>query len=215
MDLTQAHSAQRTQPRNPWRAAFNWPDALNLPNRVTYARLLLIIPVAVLALQPGWYGVVGFWLFILAASTDWVDGWLAKRNNGALMTAWGALIDPIVDKLLTLTALSVAIARGEDWLRPHLIVVTVLIVIREAAVFRTRIGQRVASAGEAGRFSMVALSIALTMTLLPQFVVNIGGLHLQWTRTETLVYLLYFAAGTSLASGWGYWAAWRKARKSP
>ena len=39
-----------------------------------------------------------FWAFVVAALTDFVDGWLARRLNA--MTVWGAILDPIADKVL-------------------------------------------------------------------------------------------------------------------
>ena len=40
----------------------------------------------------------GFWIFVIAASTDWIDGYLARRWNST--TRWGAILDPIADKIL-------------------------------------------------------------------------------------------------------------------
>ena len=44
-----------------------------------------------------------FWIFVIAASTDWVDGYLARRWNST--TRWGAILDPIADKTLQMVAL--------------------------------------------------------------------------------------------------------------
>ena len=69
---------------------------LNLPNLITMARLLSG-PLVVWLLVNGAY-VSAFWLFVVAALSDAVDGFLAKRFG--LKTILGAYLDPIADKVL-------------------------------------------------------------------------------------------------------------------
>ena len=81
---------------------------LNLPNIITIARMLTI-PVIVLLLVTGDGGLrlVAAVLFAIAATTDWVDGYIARRYNQ--VTPLGRRLDPIADKLLVglvLTALA-------------------------------------------------------------------------------------------------------------
>ncbi len=74
---------------------------------------------------PGWFFPVAFWLFIVTASTDFVDGWLARRDN--LVTAFGRIADPFVDKVLVLG--SMIFLAVMEWSRgwfPAWIVVVVL-----------------------------------------------------------------------------------------
>ena len=51
----------------------------------------------------GRFSVWAFWIFVIAASTDWVDGYLARRWNAT--TRWGAILDPIADKVLVTGAI--------------------------------------------------------------------------------------------------------------
>ena len=77
---------------------------MNLPNRLTVARIgLAVIFVAALLLPAFPYGkTVALAVFVVAALTDWWDGWLARKYN--LMTNFGALLDPVADKILTTAA---------------------------------------------------------------------------------------------------------------
>jgi CDP-diacylglycerol--glycerol-3-phosphate 3-phosphatidyltransferase len=76
---------------------------VNLPNSITLARLFLTIVYVVAASISGiaaaWVTLVAF---IIAAATDWLDGYLARKLN--LVTALGKLLDPLVDKILVCAA---------------------------------------------------------------------------------------------------------------
>jgi cardiolipin synthase len=76
-----------------------------LPNILSLSRLLL----AVLFIPAGpWTRVV---LICLAAASDFLDGWLARRTNAT--TRWGALVDPIADRVFVLVAIVTYVLNGE------------------------------------------------------------------------------------------------------
>ena len=84
---------------------------MNLPNRLTLARIGLtaVFVAALLLPNNGWilshfpYGkTIALSVFVVAALTDWFDGWLARRNK--METTFGALLDPVADKILTTAA---------------------------------------------------------------------------------------------------------------
>ncbi|MCZ6464364.1 MAG: CDP-alcohol phosphatidyltransferase family protein, partial [Proteobacteria bacterium] len=83
----------------------------NLPNTITVLRTGVI---PILLLLPLWSDPSGSrtiaWCFIVAALTDILDGWLARR--GKQETHIGKLLDPLADKLLVSTALVVLLAMG-------------------------------------------------------------------------------------------------------
>lgn len=105
----------------------------NLPNTVT---MLRIVVVPYLLLLPVAQGVQASrfmaWAFIVAALSDLLDGWLARRGDGRGVTRIGKLLDPLADKLLVSTALIMLLAVGRIPLWGSAMVV--VIVGRELAV---------------------------------------------------------------------------------
>lgn len=77
--------------------------AVNLPNSITFARLALTV---VYVIAASIEGNIAAWVtlaaFVVAATTDWLDGYLARKMN--LVTALGKLLDPLVDKILVCAA---------------------------------------------------------------------------------------------------------------
>ncbi len=79
---------------------------INLPNQITLARLgLAIIFIALLSCfdagklaEQRWLLHVGFWIFLVAALTDVLDGLLARMTNS--VTSFGRILDPVVDKVI-------------------------------------------------------------------------------------------------------------------
>jgi CDP-diacylglycerol---glycerol-3-phosphate 3-phosphatidyltransferase len=69
---------------------------LNVPNQITAVRLVLAI--AVFLLIPMRFYVAAVLVFLLAASTDWIDGWYARRYDQ--VTKVGRIFDPFVDKII-------------------------------------------------------------------------------------------------------------------
>jgi cardiolipin synthase (CMP-forming) len=78
------------------------------PNAVTLVRLLLL-PVCALLLASGRYGL-GLVLTALVGSTDWVDGWLARRTG--TVSRLGQLLDPLADRLLVASVAVALLVRG-------------------------------------------------------------------------------------------------------
>jgi len=118
---------------------------LNLPTAITWVRVA-IIPLFIalfhldLGLRPYRVDQVAAGLFLVAAITDWLDGWLARRLGQT--SAFGAFLDPVADKLVVAAALVelVALQRIPTW-------IAVVIIGREIAVSALRewmatIGQR-------------------------------------------------------------------------
>jgi CDP-diacylglycerol--glycerol-3-phosphate 3-phosphatidyltransferase len=88
---------------------------INLPNILTLLRVAAIPLLVVLVGFPHPVGtLLAAALFGLAAITDWIDGWLARRSGQ--MTAFGAFLDPVADKLIVATALVLLTDRFDHWL---------------------------------------------------------------------------------------------------
>jgi CDP-diacylglycerol--glycerol-3-phosphate 3-phosphatidyltransferase len=77
---------------------------LNVPNLLTLLRILLIpFFFVVYVIDAGWSNQVATTIFVIAAITDWLDGYMARRLNQ--YTTFGAFLDPVADKLIVATAL--------------------------------------------------------------------------------------------------------------
>lgn len=74
-----------------------------LPNQLTILRIILTPVFLYLFLSPEpLYKQISLGIFIIAALTDWYDGWLARKFN--YITTWGKFWDPLADKILTSSA---------------------------------------------------------------------------------------------------------------
>ena len=174
----------------------------NLPNTITAGRAA-VVPVLLLhPFFPSEQGsAVMAWLFIAAAVSDLVDGWLARR--GQQVTHIGKLLDPLADKLLVSTALIVMLAMGRIPLWATFMVV--IIVGRELAVTGLRgiasAGGQVMAASPLGKIKTVAQNIAVGALL---FHFETLGLDAQ---AVGLIFLLG-ATALTLASGYHYFASY-------
>lgn len=106
---------------------------MNLPNKLTIFRVILIVPFVVLLLggNAGWFGnnvlipnVAALGIFIIASLTDLADGKIARKYN--LVTNFGKFMDPLADKLLVCSALIALVEMGRipSW-------VVIIIIARE------------------------------------------------------------------------------------
>lgn len=140
---------------------------MNLPNIITIARILLIPVFVIVYLSPGtWTYIAAAVLFGLAAATDWLDGYLARRMNQT--TPFGAFLDPVADKLIVVSALVVLIAHHSNlWLTlPGLIIVgreIMISALREWMAEMNRSG--LISVSVLGKVKTTVQMIAIVMLL--------------------------------------------------
>lgn len=99
----------------------------NLPNQLTWLRLALSVVMFVF-IALGYYGVSTV-LFLIAASTDWLDGYFARKYN--LVTTLGRILDPFADKVIICGTFIFLAAIPGSGVRPWM---TVVIVGRELLV---------------------------------------------------------------------------------
>jgi len=105
-----------------------------IPNLLTYFRIIAIPLVVVTYYLPfSWAGQAAGILFGLAAVTDWLDGYLARKLNQT--TSFGAFLDPVADKLIVTTALVVLVQNDP---RVILMAVAAIIIGREITVSALR-----------------------------------------------------------------------------
>ncbi|MEG0935516.1 MAG: CDP-diacylglycerol--glycerol-3-phosphate 3-phosphatidyltransferase [Clostridia bacterium] len=89
---------------------------MNLPNKLTVLRVILIVPfVGLMMIETPMCQLGAALVFGLASVTDWLDGWYARKHH--LVTDFGKLMDPMADKLLVMAALIGLVAQGRaPWL---------------------------------------------------------------------------------------------------
>lgn len=138
----------------------------NVPNILTLIRIGAIPLLMGVFVIPGWPGyVASAVIFLLAAVTDWVDGYWARRYQQT--SAFGAFLDPVADKLMVATALVLLTA---DERAPAIL--TVIIIGREITISALRewmaeIGKRAAVAVSwMGKFKTAAQMVAIVLLLL-------------------------------------------------
>ena len=146
---------------------------MNLPNIITLARILLVPVFVVIYLWPGdrTY-IIAATLFALAAATDWLDGYLARRLNQT--TPFGAFLDPVADKLIEVSALTVLVAQHSTaWLTlPSLIIIGREIMISALREWMAEMNSSVTVAvSRLGKIktSLQMVAIAVLLALPPNF----------------------------------------------
>jgi len=140
---------------------------MTLPNKISLIRIFLVpIIVALLLTNTNLSMPIALIIFLLAALTDWLDGYLARKSKQ--ITILGKLLDPMADKLLISSALIslVEIARAQAW-------VVVIIVSREIAITGLRSVAAsqgvVIAASKMGKYKVISEILAISFLILDKF----------------------------------------------
>lgn len=178
---------------------------INLPNKITIFRMIVVIIIIVLAILDT-FGLAGkgfdifnihhtyisvliLVLFILGSISDFVDGHLARKYN--LVTTFGKFMDPIADKLLVNTILIILTGIGQiHWIVP------VIMIGRDIVVDAIRLivveqGGKVIAASMLGKLKTITQMIAIILILMLP--------NIEW-----ITYLIYVPTIVSLISGCDY-----------
>lgn len=182
---------------------------MNLPNKITISRICLIPLFLVIILAPFSWGnwtigqvsipvtdLIGALIFIIASTTDWVDGYYARKYN--MVTNLGKFLDPLADKLLVSAAL---IALVELELAPAW--AAIVIISREFAVTGLRLvlagGGEVVAANMLGKIKTWAQIVAISALLL-------HNLPFELISFPFATIALWIAVIFTVVSGWDYFA---------
>lgn len=174
----------------------------NIPNTLTWARIALIpLFVGVFYfpdnwLNPGQKNIAATAIFLIAAVTDWFDGYLARAL--AQTSAFGAFLDPVADKLMVAAALIllVQLARVDA-------IIAVVIIGREITISALRewMAREGASASVAVAY-VGKLKTAAQMTAIPLLLYN-GSLF--WVNLRFIGDILIYAAAALTLWSMGYY----------
>lgn len=137
---------------------------MNLPNRLSLARVLLIpVCVGLMYAAAPVFNWLALAVFLIASFTDFLDGHIARSRN--LVTDFGKFIDPVADKLLVLSALIMLAAQGKI---PAWMVIVVL--ARELSVDGLRmvasLTGKVIAAGRLGKIKTVTQMVTVSFAIV-------------------------------------------------
>lgn len=186
---------------------------MNIPNRLTIIRILLVpVVVAVYLCMDPTIGVIdeasglalrdviAFVIFAVASITDFFDGMLARKNN--LITSFGKFADPIADKMLVNTVLILMV-----YFHQANVIAVLLMIARDLIVDGLRMSAansgEVVSAGIFGKLKTVLQMFALVFLLLKDWPFVYMGICMDQI-------LLWAATVASLYSGWIYFNQLKK-----
>jgi CDP-diacylglycerol---glycerol-3-phosphate 3-phosphatidyltransferase len=171
-------------------AKFEASALITPANAITAVRLLATVPVLLLIVNVGVSWVTAA-VWTAAASTDFLDGWVARRQGA---TTSGAFLDPLADKVLVIGALASMAAAGLISWWP-----VVLIAGREVtiSVYRSAVARHGVSvpARPLGKLKTACQDVAIGLILIPA-----TGLHHAWIGRT----LLWVAVALALISGAQY-----------
>ncbi|MBE5887402.1 MAG: CDP-diacylglycerol--glycerol-3-phosphate 3-phosphatidyltransferase [Lachnospiraceae bacterium] len=162
---------------------------MNLPNKLTILRVILIPFFVFFMLAPyfeGYGNYIAVAIFIIASFTDFLDGYLARRDN--LVTNFGKFMDPLADKLLVCAALICLIETGQlpAW-------VVVIIISREFIISGFRLiasdNGVVIAASYWGKFKTVSQMLMVIVLILniDHIVFAVLGTALMWIAVALTV----------------------------
>ncbi|HZD59236.1 MAG TPA: CDP-diacylglycerol--glycerol-3-phosphate 3-phosphatidyltransferase [Anaerolineae bacterium] len=177
---------------------------VNLPNVLTISRLLLV-PVFAYALladnfSPRWVAAIAFGI---AAITDWLDGFAARRLNQ--VTEFGKIVDPLVDRILIASTVLIFYVKVSDII-PFWAIAIVLsrdLIMVIGWLYMSRIGRRM-QVIRSGKLTTTVLMVALFLVFaniqLGSSIVNTAGLWLFYTGVilSLVSGLNYLKLGTTI-----------------
>jgi CDP-diacylglycerol---glycerol-3-phosphate 3-phosphatidyltransferase len=168
---------------------------MNVPNKLTISRFVLTVAfLVVIFAQTPFYETVALALFSVAGLTDYFDGKIARRDN--LITNFGILMDPLVDKIMVCSAFIAFVGCG--WVAAWMVCI---IVARELAITGLRLlaasKNLVLAAERFGKHKTISQIVAIISQLVLHsymqwglfgklFAINIGGPWVTWFAPASL-----------------------------
>lgn len=147
---------------------------MNLPNKISTLRIMLIpIMVAFYLLPFAWSKLVAAIIFVVAACTDFVDGYIARSRN--MVTDLGKFLDPIADKCLLLAALVLLIVDGTI-VTPYAQIIAIVILGRELIISAFRqvaaLKNFAMAADKSGKIKTIFQDVSLALFMLLSYLHN-------------------------------------------
>ena len=179
-----------------------------IPNILTYGRILAI-PVLILVfyLPVEWSATAATIIFMVAAFTDWLDGYLARRWDQT--SAFGAFLDPVADKLIVAAALIILVERNPTSAESiYLALPTIVIIGREIAISALRewmaeIGERAAVAvSMIGKVKTAVQMLAIMLLLYQAPIVGVSAADAGLVLLYMSAILTFYSMVIYLRAAW-------------
>lgn len=171
----------------------------NIPNILTLMRVILIPVLVVLAYLPPfpWQHWVSAGVFVLAAITDWFDGYLARALNQT--SAFGRFLDPVADKLMVAAALLILVqAQPTIWLViPAIVIISREITISALREWMAEIGKRAnVAVSYIGKWKTTAQMTSIAVLLVQHPVLDYLGYALLYIAVVLTIWsmMIYLKA---------------------
>lgn len=184
---------------------------MNLANKITTLRIILTFVFVLLFLPQldniWWTKLLALIIFIFAAVSDFLDGYIAKKNN--MTTDFGRLMDPIADKILVLAAFGAFLQLTLIELWMFVIIVAREILITSLRMFALNKG-RVLSASRAGKHKtvsqMAVILVILSFIVFKEIVLKYYTWNPAWEKIfrQGIFGLMLITVGLTLYSGVSY-----------
>lgn len=165
---------------------------MNLPNKLTFLRLLLAVPFIYFLQYSDEGGVlyrgIAFVIFVVASLTDFLDGYLARKHN--LITDFGKIMDPLADKVLVISAMVIFVDLKyiPSWM-------SIVVIAREFLISGIRMlaaaKGEVIPAGNLGKYKTTSQMVVILIMMF-------------FGKTQFNYYLMLIPVILTLWSGWEY-----------
>ncbi|MFA5155841.1 MAG: CDP-diacylglycerol--glycerol-3-phosphate 3-phosphatidyltransferase [Candidatus Omnitrophota bacterium] len=181
---------------------------MNIANRLTMLRIALTFVFMFFIFCNGlWAKVSALLVFIFAALSDFLDGWLAHKKN--MVTDFGKLMDPIADKILVLAAFSAFVQMGliEAWM--IVIIISRELLITSLRLFALNKG-KVLSAAKAGKHKtvsqMAVIFLILSFVVFKEAMLTFSTWNPAWESlfSQGIYILMLITVALTLYSGLSY-----------
>lgn len=170
----------------------------NIPNLITWARIVMIpLFVGVFYAPQHWLSLheqnlAATVIFVIAALTDWLDGWLARKLGQT--SAFGAFLDPVADKLMVVAALLILVQLERTGAVLAFIIIGREIAISALREWMAKIGAaRSVAVSLIGKLKTTAQMIAIPLLLYED---SLAGVSMLWLGS----WLILVAAALTLWS---------------
>ncbi len=177
---------------------------MNLPNLLTLLRIVLIPVMAVVFYLPWrWTHLVAAALFTLAALTDWLDGYLARRLGQT--SALGAFLDPVADKLMVVVALVLLLQRDPTvWLAlPAAVIIGREIAVSALREWMAELGaRRKVAVSLIGKYKTAAQMVAIIFMLYREPIAGVPVYNVGFALLYVAAALTIWSMSVYLVAAW-------------